>query len=380
MLQDQHQTTIVEDRPHSLMTTKKSNKQGPSHRKVRRWNNENFVHLAAELYKNNNNNNNGSRGGTGKAAAHALLKGHAHAAQYRSIKGDDVEEGNYPPHAKSNIMTRLLRDDQGRFTTTLRDELFDDEVPSTWTTTNTDLPRRRITRASATMSLTPEDMLLRIEPRLRNVVLRACENSMPASLVVNRVEAFLLRTHQLSIPTAAAADSATMNLSTEATTPRATQAAQGTSAKIGSDDDKEENDWWCDILLEAPTITHLALEDHVSTMTTTTSNLTTTTIRFLFDGHSPNGGFHRLLMHGLCQFHGLKASSTTMNVTTRHGTSVEARLLVATGTVTETLKHVKMVDYIMLRKEFRDGGIVPDAGAPIPNHNRMTESLQALTV
>ena len=375
MLQDHHQTTIVEDRPHSLMTTKKSNKQGPSHRKVRRWNNENFVHLAAELYKNNN---------TGKAAAHALLKGHAHAAQYRSIKGDDAEEnvdGDYPTNDMSNIMTRLLRDDQGRFTTTLRDELFDDEVPSTWTITNTDLPRRRITRASPTMSLTPEDMLLRIEPRLRNVVLRACENSMPASLVVNHVEAFLLRTHHLPIPNAAAADSGTMNRSTtEAITSRATQPAPGTLAKIGSEDDEEENDWWRDILLEAPTVTHLAQQDHVSTTTKTTSSITTTTIRFLFDGHSPNGGFHRLLMHGLCQFHGLKATSTTVNVTSRHGTTVEARLLVATGTVTETLKHVKMVDYIMLRKEFRDGGIVLDAFTPVPNHNRMTESLQALTV
>ena len=346
--QDQHRSTSIAE--NTMTTTMKSNKQGPSHRKVRRWNNDNFVHLAAELYKNHD----GSRG-NGKAAAHALLKGHAHAAHYRSIKGDEAErygedDGNDPLHASSNVMTRLLRDDQGRFMTTLRDELFDDEVVPTSRT-----PQRAPTRTrTLTLTTTPEDMLGRIEPRLRKVVVRACEHSMPASLVVNHVEDFLIRTHD-----------------PPPTTTNANANTTGTLAKTGSEEVEveEENNWWHDLLLEPPKVTHVTLENQGS--------ITTTTTRFVFDGHSPNGGFHRLLMHGLCQFHGLKASSTTMNVTTRQGTTVEARLLVASGTITETLKNVKMVDYIMLRKEARDGGrVVP----PVQSNHRMEESLQALKV
>ena len=56
----------------------KSQKQGPSHRKIRMWNNENFGSLASELAS-----------GRGHKAAQALLLGQADAAKYRSIYNPD---------------------------------------------------------------------------------------------------------------------------------------------------------------------------------------------------------------------------------------------------------------------------------------------------
>jgi hypothetical protein len=263
----------------------KSRKQGPSHRKVRRWNNDNFVNLAAEI-------NSGNKGGR---AAQALLLGQANAAQYRSICN--------PEDHTSKAMTRL-RDDESL--KDVRDKFFEGELNAKPAQT----PRSSRSTVEPT---TPEEMLFRIEARLRKVVLRACENSVAASNLVEHVEAFLLRAHR---------------------------------GKVFHPTDEL---WWKDILMEPPSVTHRKRDDTFIT-------------RFLFDGDSPHGGFHRLLVHGLCQFHGLRASSSTMEVTvdevdgaTTKSRPLQARLLTATGTVSEAFKKIKMVEYIMRRKELKDG-------------------------
>jgi hypothetical protein len=56
--------------------TPKSTKQGPSQRKIRRWNNEHFAALAAEL---------SSSSSRGVVAAEVILKAHRDAHLYRSI-------------------------------------------------------------------------------------------------------------------------------------------------------------------------------------------------------------------------------------------------------------------------------------------------------
>jgi hypothetical protein len=68
----------------------------------------------------------------------------------------------------------------------------------------------------------------------------------------------------------------------------------------------------------------------------------------LFDADSATGGFHRLLLHGLCQFHGLAAASSTMNVVV-HGNNEakKARVLTATGMLYGS--DVRLVDFIMSR-------------------------------
>ena len=132
-------------------------------------------------------------------------------------------------------------------------------------------------------------MLRRIEARLRRVLIKACENSGPASLVVEQVEAFLRQP-------------ATMH------------------------------QWSPGLFVEDPTVT--------------TTRTTQQVFRFVFDA-SPNAGFHRLLVHGLCQFHGFKAVSSTSRRSEEKGTR---RILVATGSIANDDK-IHMVDYIMQRKE-----------------------------
>lgn len=67
---NRHNRTIHEERP-------KSRKQGPSHRKVRRWNNDHFVGLASEIAKLSN--------GRGHIAAEVLMRAHEDAPLYRSL-------------------------------------------------------------------------------------------------------------------------------------------------------------------------------------------------------------------------------------------------------------------------------------------------------
>jgi hypothetical protein len=158
--------------------------------------------------------------------------------------------------------------------------------------------------------LTPKIMLNRIEARLRRVVVKACVNSAPASKVVDTLEFFLVRAYQ------------------------------GKKDIISSDD-------WDEILVEPPTATHRkGTDDEYVT-------------RFLFDAKAPTGGFHRLLLHGLCQFHGLKAVSSTMEISV-HGKTQKARLLSASGRLSGT--DVGMVDFIMKQ---HSEGIDPGLSQPV---------------
>jgi hypothetical protein len=137
---------------------------------------------------------------------------------------------------------------------------------------------------------------------------KACENSFPASKVVETFERFMVRAY---------------------------------NNNNGEEKDKTttpvEKEAWEGILLEPPTVTHRTNDDSY-------------VVRFLFDGECPNGGFHRLLLHGLCQFHGLRATSSTMEVKVgnEQPTSM-ARLLTAAGTLSGP--DVRLVDYIMQRKQ-----------------------------
>jgi hypothetical protein len=152
----------------------------------------------------------------------------------------------------------------------------------------------RSERIEPTGPLTPEAMLNRIDARLRRVVVKACVNSAPATKVVNTLEKFLVRVYQ------------------------------------GKKDETLREDWE-EILVEPPTATHRKGTDAYVT-------------RFLFDAKVPTGGFHRLLLHGLCQFHGLKAVSSTMEIRA-DGKTQKARLLSASGNLSGA--DVRMVDCIM---------------------------------
>mmetsp|Transcript_18747 Transcript_18747/g.46435 ORF Transcript_18747/g.46435 Transcript_18747/m.46435 type:complete len:433 (+) Transcript_18747:152-1450(+) len=257
----------------------KSRKQGPSHRKVRRWNNDNFVNLAKEV------------GGSNKAAE-ALLRGHAHADQYRGILSQE--------QSKKSIMTKLsdsgTKSEELRY---VRDKFYEGELHSSQPKAakvnhkNHKKPSHLLTR---------DDKINRIDKRLRQVVTRAIENSLPATKVMETLEDFLIQAH-------------TNNKDQTIVVPQ----------------DKQV---WNDILSQPPTISRHGDDDDDKQILV---------LRFSFDSESSNGGFHRLLLHALVQFHGLAAHSAT--------TPTGGRLLTATGYLADT--NHKLVDSIMQRREER---------------------------
>jgi len=350
--------------------------------------------LANELYKNNKKDT------KGRAAAQALLKGHAKAV-------DDAIQGKIRslyvyddhPHSSNHIMKKLFKNDDQTIVK-IRDQFYEGELhpQAEEEKVSKSTCSRRSMNIIPTIT-TPEDMLFRIEPRLRTVLLRACENSMPASFVVTHAENFILQTHS---PTQKGDDNDEDDTFVMVDDGDDDNDPSLLDKSIGKND---SNSWWHDILLEPPSVTYETKEipiqedeeEDPSVAQTTPMMMvtTTTTTRFIFDGTSSNGGFHRLLIHGMCQFHGLKASSSTIQYEIkeqqvqgsknchqdeeeeeeeRSGTRttvVEARLLVATGTIARTTttssgtsssnnnnnsSSVRMVDYIMHRKAARESG------------------------
>lgn len=109
--------------------------------------------------------------------------------------------------------------------------------------------------------LTAEDMMRRIDNRLRRVVVKACQNSYPAVKVVTAFEEFIIAT-------------------------------------FTKDDFQDDPLWWSSLLIENPTVTEGGNDDKLEVL-------------FAFPGASPTGGFHRLLLHAVAQFHGLSPLSKT---------------------------------------------------------------------
>jgi len=169
----------------------------------------------------------------------------------------------------------------------VRDRFFEGELP------NRSQPSHKVGLQGP---LTAQDMMNRIENRLRKVVVKACTNSYPAAKVVESFEDFVIR------------------------------ALAGKKLKVSSD-------WWKDLLLEQPTVT--------------TRKDSRTVARFYFDAESSTGGFHRLLFHAVAQFHGLKAVSEMVNI--QIGDKSQARALTVSGAISEA--KYRLLDHIVKEKE-----------------------------
>jgi len=179
----------------------------------------------------------------------------------------------------------------------IRDKFFECELPATTNQHSQNHSRRK----KEDNIITPQNLIQRIDKRLQKVVEKACKNSFPACKVVETFESFLVRSF------------------------------------MNDDDDsdqkeEEEEDNRAiieDVLLKPPIVTR-----------SSSSRQITTTIQMFFDGESPTGGFHRLLVHAVAQFHGLKSTSNLINRT---------RILTITG---ETVigKEYKLLDHILDRR------------------------------
>lgn len=168
----------------------------------------------------------------------------------------------------------------------VREQFFEGEGP----TPLVPMSRSSVSNRSSKEAHTANDMLNRIDPRLRRLVVRACRNSYAASKVAGYFEDFVLRSF-------------------------ATTTASKKTKNVGSEN------WWRDIVLECPTVTQRKDNGRYSA-------------HFFFHATAPTGGFHRLLLQAVCQFHGLHAVSRMEDNFLQQGKeSCGARVLVVSGAI-----------------------------------------------
>jgi hypothetical protein len=186
----------------------------------------------------------------------------------------------------------------------VRERYLRGELPQLTGTPRTLHPTSLTTKPVKTL----QDRMNLVDPRLRRVVVKAVSNSCPAARVLERFEAYLLRT---------------FSSASESEDPHSTSPAPSSDG----DNDSDGAAAWNDLLLAAPTIDRVENSEsrHV-------------VAHFHFDPDSPTGGFHRLLLHACAQFHGLEASSRMSKVAINSAT-VHAKLLTAKGFIGAVGKH-----------------------------------------
>mmetsp|Transcript_22386 Transcript_22386/g.33479 ORF Transcript_22386/g.33479 Transcript_22386/m.33479 type:complete len:527 (+) Transcript_22386:162-1742(+) len=262
-----------------------------AHRKVRRWNNDKMMGIASELAKYSKRS---------KDASINFTRGEAEAFQYRVA--------NYPLEYRSEFTRLVTNDDSDNPDLSIVKEKFlRGEVAATSTTTTTTHSKRK--KETYTNGNT---MYNQIDVRLRKVLSRALQNSKDSE---NNAEKVIC-----------AFESLLTSLKADEQMKRKKDNAE--EAEKGR---KEREEVLKDVLLRLPSISwkeHSKKEkkheedEHISKKTLVA--------QFVFDAKG-KGGFHRVLLHAVCQFHGLHAHSTTTSVTTEGGKDSKARMLTVTG-------------------------------------------------
>jgi hypothetical protein len=241
------------------------------------------------------------------------------SSQHRSI---------WDPHQhQSTAMTQFFQQDN---LADIRQQFFNGDLPSPFQSIPTTSRRNSTLGRSSSSNTTPQERFNGMESRLRRVVVKACTNSYAASQVISIMEEFLIRVYQKKEDTRTRTEWLQLLLEPPSVTirPRRTPREQNQTDTTKKNNEKEREE-----------------SDEKGLIET----------RFLFDASSSTGGFHRLLLHGVCQFHGLRAVSSTMKVSmvdndvdkkSNKNAHVlkEARVLTATGILSGA--NVGLVDFI----------------------------------
>jgi hypothetical protein len=179
------------------------------------------------------------------------------------------------PEPRSSVLNTFLQDESLKI---LRDQFAEGEIGHRFALhTSGELPRNGEGLED------PERMIQQIPERLKSVVIRACSSSDITKRIVDALEDCLKECFL--------------------------------DNSDGSDCFSNQ-DLASSLLLE-PNVTKRASSGH-------------TTVRFAFDASSSKGGFHRLLLHAISQFHGLSTSCFS-SVFPRDSGQIEARFLIVSG-------------------------------------------------
>lgn len=223
-------------------------------------------------------------------------------------------------------MKKFREDDSLR---SVREQFFEGSLPSDNIHSSSTISKRKVVADSN--ALTPLERFHHIEARLRRIVVKACENSYAASKVVNRFEKFLVQVYN------------------------------------GEEDTCSTKEWQ-EVLMESPVVTAPKKNEQV-----TTPNPSTKIIKFFFDADSSTGGFHRLLLHGVCQFHSIKATSSTIRIN-----GEKSRVLTATGEFSGV--DVRLVDFVTERQMTASNDTDNSSSLSSPSDEGLTNKLSALKV
>eukprot|EP00814_Leptocylindrus_danicus_P020038 CAMPEP_0116018258 /NCGR_PEP_ID=MMETSP0321-20121206/8540_1 /TAXON_ID=163516 /ORGANISM="Leptocylindrus danicus var. danicus, Strain B650" /LENGTH=341 /DNA_ID=CAMNT_0003488615 /DNA_START=289 /DNA_END=1314 /DNA_ORIENTATION=+ len=238
----QNEISAQEDEP--VPPRPRSSKQGPSRRKLRRWDNDKFIGIAAELAK----------------------AGHPHIAQAFARGESETSfylRANDPRYYRS-VFAELAQDKDGDY----------DDVKARFVRGEVaDRPTKTINCEA--LYVVDDDALTKfneIDGRLQQAVFRACRASFPTK-VLSGFESYLLSVF---------------------------------TDNDFQDCDAEISQIFDGIMARPPTI-----------VSKPCGNLevqsTQAKIRFYFHPESQTGSYYRLLLHSVCQFHGLRANSNNYN-------------------------------------------------------------------
>jgi hypothetical protein len=214
----------------------------------------------------------------GAATAEIFLKAQADAPLFVSVYN--------PEDRPESMLSKFMVSDDVQMKL-LRDDFFEGAIGYGSPPSRSHRPTKTQTEKHQS-KLSPEQMLSRIPERLRNVIIRACSNSASTVKIVDAYENFLVHSF-----------------------------ANGKAALL--------EDSVSASLLESPSVVQ--------------TDSGSTVARFCFDSESSAGGFHRLLLHAVCQFHSLFAVSRTIDL----DETQSSRLLTVTGTLFGPDVHLSQV-------------------------------------
>jgi hypothetical protein len=274
----------------------RSAKQGPGQRKVRRWNNDKFIGIASDI--------------SNTLASKNPQRGIKIANIYAEA---EMEKGKYTmpnaPRGNRTIFSTLLSDNRTRGAgiglsddegyddgygsdsgkvkidpsrvAEIRGRFIDGEV-GVENTEMTEAGKERMRKREEELYKDGHRMMKKVNPRLLNVVIRACKGSGFTRNVVDAFENLI------------------------SSMPKNGSSASSTTAI--------QKDIWKKVLIQKPLVTRKSRAG---------GNGSNLTIRMLFCDDESKGAFNRLLLHAVCQFHGLDTASST--------TSKGHRMMTVTG-------------------------------------------------
>jgi hypothetical protein len=308
----------------------------PSHRKIRRWNNDKFIGIASELKRAHVHTNPKK----GLQIAHAYHEAEMSQGayvlpnwprEYTSIFGtlatattkgiESIPEVGLDEEEEDDDETTIHEGkEETKYDTehllSVRERFIAGEVTNTPSHHHQNHPfNQPLSKHESKIFENGSSMLkYKVPTRLLNVITRACYSSSFARDVMNAFESLVV--HHLSpIPIH---DIDAMNKT-----------------------NVNNNTILNDVLIQPPLITHKPIPSSTFSSDSPIIKQTRSTIRLLFESESTKASFCRLIIHSVCQYHGLTSCSST--------TSNNQRLMTIMGICHGS--QFRMLDYVLMQDE-----------------------------